>query len=133
MAVKVLLDSNFLLIPAQFKIDIFEELNRVLEAKVDPIILSPVYQEIKRLSNLKNERLRRRALLALKLAKRCRIVHVKTREGESVDELLVRIAEEWRCPVATNDAELRRKLREKRIATIFLRDFSHLEVEGYTP
>jgi len=133
MAVKVLLDSNFLLIPAQFKIDIFEELNRVLEAKVDPIILSPVYQEIERLSNVESERLRRQARLALKLAKRCRIIHVERREEESVDELLVRIAEEWRCPVATNDAELRRKLREKQIATIFLRDMSHLEVEGYTP
>jgi rRNA-processing protein FCF1 len=33
--------------------------------------------------------------------------------------------------VATNDRELRRKLRREHVPTIFLRERSHLEIEGF--
>ena len=128
---QVILDSNFLLLPTQFRLDIFEEVENLLSTRVEFLLPTPVYEELKQLSTIGGEKLRRQVHLALQLAKRCRLVPVERLEGESVDDLIVRLAQTWRCPVATNDRELRRRLREKGIAVIFLRDFSHLELEGY--
>lgn len=49
-ALKIVLDSNALFVPLQFKIDIFEELGKLLNAKFEPVLLSPVRQEIERLA-----------------------------------------------------------------------------------
>jgi rRNA-processing protein FCF1 len=68
--------------------------------------------------------------LGLKLAERCKIVDVERKVDESNDDLILRIAVEWRCPVATNDGELRGKLRRSGVPTVFLRQMSRLEVEG---
>ena len=43
---KVILDSNFLCVPSQFQVDIFEELIRHLNQRVDPVLLSATYQEL---------------------------------------------------------------------------------------
>jgi rRNA-processing protein FCF1 len=45
---------------------------------------------------------------------------------------MLRVAVEWRCPVATNDGELRQKLRNLGVPVVFLRQMSKLEVEGNT-
>ena len=43
---KVILDSNALFVPLEFKIDIFEELKRLLNRNVEFILLSPVKHEL---------------------------------------------------------------------------------------
>jgi len=106
-------------------------MENLLSTRVEPILPTPVYEELRRLAVEGKGRVRRQASVALKLAERCRIVPVETKEGETVDDLLVRLAGEWGCPVATNDRELRRRLRRRGVPTIFLRDLSHLEVEGH--
>ncbi len=52
------------------------------------------------------------------------------KEEESVDDVILRVASENKLPVATNDSELRKKLRERGIPVIYLREKSKLEVEG---
>jgi len=47
---KLILDSNALFVPLQFKLDIFEELNTLMNANYEPILLSPNRQEIERLA-----------------------------------------------------------------------------------
>jgi len=76
-------------------------------------------------------KLSKQAQLGLRLAGRCKIVEVERKVGESNDDMTLRMAVEWRCPVATNDRELRRKLRGSGVPVVFLRQMSHLEVEGY--
>ena len=49
---------------------------------------------------------------------------------ETNDDVIVRVATKWRCPVATNDRELRKRLRSIGIPVIFLRQRSRLDVEG---
>ncbi|MDH5441905.1 MAG: hypothetical protein OEY31_14990 [Candidatus Bathyarchaeota archaeon] len=44
---------------------------------------------------------------------------------------MVRKAKEWNCSVATNDRELRRRLRVELISVIYLRQKKRLELEGY--
>jgi len=130
LAIKVILDANFLFIPSQFHIDIFEELMKLLDQRFDPVLLSPTYQEIQTIAKKGSPKMRKLASLALNLAEKCSIVHVEPLSGESHDEVIVRLAKEWNCPVATNDRELRKKLRKENVPTIFLRQRAYLDMEG---
>ena len=130
MTVKVIIDTNFLFIPAQFQVNIFEELMTLLNQHIDLVMLSPTYQELLKISKQGSPKLRRHALLALKLAEKCHVVHIETNSEETNDDLIVRLAKKWNCPVATNDRKLRKKLRKEKIPTIFLRQKAFLELEG---
>lgn len=127
---KVILDSNFLCIPSQFQVDIFEELIRHLNQRVDPVLLSATYQELLKMTKRGSPKLRKRGELALKLAEKCRIIHFEQKSRETHDDLIVRVAKKWKCPVATNDRDLRKKLRKEHVPTIFLRQGTHLTSEG---
>jgi len=127
---KVILDSNFLFVPAQFKIDVFEELMKLLNQRFEPILLSATYQELQTMAEKGSPSRRKQASLALKLAEKCHLVNVEKSAGETNDDVILRIAAEWKSPVATNDQELRRRLRAKDIPVIFLRGKSRLELEG---
>ena len=130
---KVILDANFFFIPSQFQIDIFEELMALLNQRFDPIILSPTYEELLRIAERGRPKTRRQASLALKLAEKCHLVNVEQSPGEQTDDVIVRVAKEWKCPVATNDAELRKRLRMEQIPTIFLRKRAYLDLNGFIP
>lgn len=126
----VIIDSNFLFIPLKFRVDIFEELQRLLEGRARCVVPSPVLEELKLIEGGAKPSLRRQAAFALSLAERCDRADESLRDGETVDDLIIRLAESWRCPVATNDAKLRRRLRERSIPVIYLRERSHLELDG---
>jgi len=127
---KVILDSNFLFIPAQFQVDIFEELSRLLNQRLDPIILSPTHMELQRKAKKGSPKIRKRASLALKLAEKCHLVDVEQGFEETPDDVIVRVSAEWKCPVATNDRMLRKRLRDISVPVIYLRQKSRLEMEG---
>lgn len=129
---KVILDSNFLFIPSQFQIDVFEELGNLLNQQFDPVLLSPTKGELQEIAEKGSPKMRRQASLALKFAEKCHVVRVEKDSGETQDDLIVRVAAEWRCPVATNDRELRKRLRNLGVPVIFLRQRRRLELEGTT-
>lgn len=130
VAVKVILDSNFLFVPSQFQIDIFEGLMTLLNQKFEPILLSPTHKELQRIVERGPPKTRQNALLALRLAEKCRIVEVEQGFRETPDDVITRVAVEWRCPVATNDRALRKRLRDENVPVIYLRQRSRLEMEG---
>lgn len=127
---EVILDSSFLFIPSQFKVDIFEELGTVLNRRFEPIILSPTYKELQRITESKSAKLRRQATFALKFAQKCRQINVKKGDRESHDDVIVRVASAMTCCVATNDGALRERLRRMNIAVIYLRQKSRLALNG---
>ena len=129
----MILDSNFLLAPSQFNIDVFKELARILNRGLDLVLLSPTRRELLKMAKGNSPKMRRQASLALKLAEKCRVVNVKQGFEETHDDVIVRIADDWKCPVATNDVELRKRLRIISVPVIYLRQKSHLEVEGNIP
>lgn len=129
MPMRVILDSNFLMIPIQFHVDIFREFDELLNQKVETIIPSPVYDEIQRIACGKSK-LAKEAKLALKIAEKSDVLEVELEPGESADDLIVRLAREWGCLVATNDRELRRRLRSLMVPVIYLRQKSRLAIEG---
>ena len=130
LPVKIIFDSNFLLIQPQFCINIYEELENKLNRKIERIIISPIYEELQKLSKRKKIKERKNALMTLQFIKNFEIIKVERLQNETVDDLIIRLAKKWNSPVATNDKELRRKLRNMSIAVIYLRQKSHLEVEG---
>jgi len=130
LTAKVILDSNFLFIPAQFQIDVFEELTRLLNQRFEPILLSSTYQELQTMAEKGSPSRRKQASLALKLAEKCRVVDVEKKRDETNDDVILRVATLWKSPVATNDRELRKKLRDNGIPVIFLRGKRRLELEG---
>jgi len=128
--IRVILDSNFLFVPSQFKMDIFEELMKLLNQRFEPVLLSTTHNELLTMAEKGAPSRRKHAALALKLAEKCKVVNVEKGWEETNDDVILRIAADWRSPVATNDRELRRKLRTLNIPVIFLRGKSRLELEG---
>lgn len=128
--VKVLVDSNFLMAAAQFHLDIIQELEGLLGRRVEPILISPVEEELKSLASGRETKKARDAILALEIAQKMRVEAVRRFPNESVDEVLVRLASEYGWAVATNDRHLRKRLDEIAVPTIYLRQRTRLEAKG---
>jgi rRNA-processing protein FCF1 len=127
---KVVLDSNFLLVPPQFRLDIFDKLTNLLNRRFEPIILSSTQQEIEGLTESDSPKTRKQALLALKISEKFHVVPVEKSSKETYDDVIVRVATQWKSPVATNDRELRRRLRKIGLPVIFLRQKRRLMLDG---
>jgi len=130
VGLKIILDANFLFVPLQLKIDIFQGITTLLNQRVEPVLLSTTCMELQKMAEKNSPKLRKQAMAALKLAEKCRIVDVEKKRGETNDDVILRVATQWRSTVATNDRELRRKLRSRDIPVIFLRGKNRLELEG---
>ena len=98
------------MIPFQFHIDIFQEIEYLLQKKVDFIVPSAVKQELTSISARGGEG-SSEASLALQLASRCRVVEVSLQPEETVDDAIVKAAQKLSAVVATNDIELKKKLK----------------------
>jgi len=128
--VKVVLDANFFFVPSQFNLDIFEELANLLNQRFELIILSSTQKELQGLAESSSPKKRKQALLALRLAEKCHVVPAEKGLSETYDDVIVRVAAAWKSPVATNDRELRIRLRNLGVSVIFLRQKQRLELEG---
>ncbi len=111
--IKVILDTNFLLDIAKFRIDFISELDRILDDKYELYILDKTINELK---NKKNSK------LALKLIKN-KVDVIKADKG--VDESLLELND---CVIATQDKELKKGLKKKGLKTIVIRQKRYLEL-----
>lgn len=116
------------MIPGMFGVDILSELERLLEGRYELFVPEPVVRELKRISEHGKPKERAAAGLGLRLAERGSVIEVK---GEA-DESILRLAAQKMRAVGTTDAALRRRLRKLGVITIYLRQRSHLAVEGST-
>ncbi|RMF88848.1 MAG: nucleotide-binding protein [Methanobacteriota archaeon] len=123
---KVILDTNFLMVPFQFKVDILSELDRLLEAGYEAVIPDKVLRELKTLSQKGSLKVRKAAKVALQLAEGMKKVSV---EAEDPDSAILAITEKGTV-VCTNDRELRRRVLEKGGRVVFLRQRRTLALEG---
>jgi hypothetical protein len=69
------------------------------------------------------------ASFALKFAEKFRCVEVES-SASAVDDVIVEVAARWKTPVFTNDSQLRKRLRDISVPVIYVRQKSHLEIEG---
>jgi rRNA-processing protein FCF1 len=129
--ITVLLDTNMLLIMAN-GIPVLEQIEEKLLTKPRYIVIKPVYDELVRIADSEKPSISRRARLALEIVNRyCEIVDYAVNPGETVDDAILRYASENNAVVATNDKELRRRLRSRGLPEIYLREESwRIDVEG---
>jgi rRNA-processing protein FCF1 len=127
--IEVIMDSNALFVPMQFKIDIIGELERLLGRRFELILLSPVRHELELLASEKSPKTAKMVAFALKFAEKCRLVDSHS-SSQTVDDAIVETAAKCRNPVFTNDAQLRKRLRNISVPVIYVRQKSHLAIEG---
>ena len=118
---KILLDTNFLLIPAQFKIDIFEELKK---SSYKPITLDCCIFELKKLSKSRGRK-GIYARVALQLLKKNKIRIINADE-KNTDKAIIDYSTKNKYAVATNDKVLIKKLRDRGIKIVRLRQKRYL-------
>lgn len=121
---RVMLDTNFLLIPSMFKVDIFSEIDRICLFKYGLYVVDKTIDELKRIIEKQKGKHKEAAKIALQLIKKKNIGVIKTKEG-NVDELIFGLLDK-NCILATQDALLRRKTVKKGIKTIVLRSRKYL-------
>jgi len=120
----VVLDTNMLLAPFQFGVDVISEIDRLLPgAKL--YVLSGTVRELDKVAE-QGVKEKKYALLAKKLIA-ANHIEIIEKDGP-VDRELVEIAKRG-AYVATNDKELRRRIREVGGHTIFLREKNRLEMD----
>jgi rRNA-processing protein FCF1 len=128
---KIIMDSNALFTPLELKIDVFEELQSLLNRNIEYVVIHPVKIELELLANKEPAKLRRQANFALRLVvEKCKIVQVDFSDKITTDEAIVKIAKKWNTPVFTNDRQLRKRLRDISLPVIYVRQKSRLEIDG---
>jgi uncharacterized protein len=115
---KVVLDTNALLMPFEFSLNIDAELRRLL-GDCDMYVPGPVIGELRRSKS-------KHAGVALILARKYKVAETSTQGDDGVIEVALHL----NAFVVTNDQVLRTKLRKLRIKTIYLRSGSHLAIDG---
>jgi len=130
---KVLLDTNFLLLPFQRQIDIFDEIPRLIGGHVHFVLLPQIIDELEWLQSEGTAKEKRAAESAHQLMEQ--FCQVPTDLPASIQDLdadsaLLRFAQETGAVVATNDGALRRKLIKQGSRAIFLRKLAVLALTG---
>jgi len=123
--VRVILDTNALMMPLQFRIDLFEELRDLL-GSYEPVVLAEVANELKGLAGGHGKDAAA-AKLGLEMVRKCTVVESGLSEG-TVDERISGYAKRHNGLVLTNDRLLRNQLLDQKIPVISLKNQKKLGV-----
>lgn len=128
MVNEVVIDTNFFMAVFQFKIDILDDLKKVVPSYK---LTTPkfVISELEGLKTNKNQNIRKQATMALKIAKSgdVEIMDVSTLNGESVDDALLRISKSK--ILATNDIQLKKRAKEASIQVAYIRQKRYVAID----
>jgi rRNA-processing protein FCF1 len=125
---KVYVDTNGWLRCAALRIDLWEELKRIVPGTVEIIAIDKVMHELEGLKSAGGT-LAREAKLAIELIKLKRVSIQETDGHARVDDVLVQICQEHNF-VLTQDQELKRRLKNRHVGIIVIRSDSHLMLEN---
>ncbi|MDP2767959.1 MAG: DNA-binding protein [Candidatus Methanoperedens sp.] len=119
---KVILDTNGLMISGQFGLDIFSELRRLgfdsyLVPRASVRELEKIYAEGRGKD-------RTAAKIALSLLERCTIIE----KNGFADDIIIDMAVDMNAAVLTNDIELKKRLCSKGVTIVYLRGRTRLSI-----
>lgn len=120
---KIILDTNFLIDLGRFGISI-DEIDRIMTENYEMQIVSSSVSELKKIAAtaMEESKFAKYSLMIMDLRK------VKILEtSESADAAILSFADKDTI-VATNDIELRKKLKEKGVRSIYVRAKKKLEI-----
>lgn len=128
MPTKLLVDTNFLLVPIRFKVDIFIESQNAVNDLVDFYVSTRVLDEIQILKKKSKNSFVKQLQLAEKLSENCAIIDDTS--STLVDQSLIDLAFKENMVLGTTDSELRQNARKAGVKVLYLRQKSHLVLDG---
>jgi len=114
---KTVMDTNFLLLPYQYGVDVFGQLKELVPDG-EIIVGSCILNELKRLAKNKGKT-GSAARLALKILRLQKVNVVET--GLPADRWIFSYARSYRASVCTNDRGLRQRIKRLRLKCIVLK------------
>ena len=123
---RIILDTNFLMIPYKFRVDIFSEVNRICDFNYELYIFESSIGELRNIAENQSGIDKKAAQFALKLVKLKNIGIIKSGETD-VDELMLDSVNNDTI-MATQDIQLKRQLLEKGASVIMLRQKKYLQL-----
>jgi len=130
----VIFDTNFLVIPEQFKLDIFTQAKRALNArKVDFMVFDKTIYELQKLS-IGSSKAAISAKVGLQLINNNNVNVITSHDNTYVDDMLVNYESyipefKGEVIVATQDKELKKRLKNKRIKVLIMANKSRLALK----
>ncbi|MBI5389568.1 hypothetical protein HZB01_04275 [Candidatus Woesearchaeota archaeon] len=122
----IILDTNFLLIPVQFRVDIFAEIERIFDIPYQLCILEKTITELEGIMATQKGKDKEAAKLALQLIKAKHLNILPSVSPKSVDANLLELGKTGAC-IATQDIGLLRLLKKSQVQSVRLRQQSHLQ------
>jgi uncharacterized protein len=122
---KLVLDTNFLMIPGQLGVDIFEELRKSCNFPYELYTTSGNLEELKKIRETGNTKDRRAAKVAEELVKAKNLKIVAVERDKSIDDSLVELSDMGYL-VATADRELQKRIKNY----AFLRQKKYISFKG---
>ena len=138
----IIIDSNFILLPFQFKIDYLNDIYLKLEGKTRFYVFKQILDELnaKIIRETKARKFNRQLKGGMNYLEKNEKVYpiyfideIKN-DNETTDEFLlkwcIRLKKEYRHVfLATNDSELRKKAKNSNVNVIFLRQKKYISIE----
>ena len=127
----IILDTNFLLIPGQFKVDVFSEIDRICDFEHELATVPETLEELRKIADSGNGKDARAAKMGLELLRKRKVAELKNyrKVFKSADDAIVAIADN-NVIVATQDKLLRTKLNKRGIRIVTLRQKQYLKFLG---
>lgn len=126
----IILDTNFLLIPGQFGLDIFDRFSQDLDFPYTLAVLDLTVQELEKL--LKGSETNQKGKLAVKIAqeliKKQNIVIIKTSQEKNADDALLNSSKKGYV-IATQDKDLLHRIKKAGGKSIQMRQKKYLVVK----
>ncbi len=105
----IILDTNFLLIPAEMKVDIFTEIDRVFNDTVQFYVLDKSLSELGKIAEIGCQKEKLAVKMTKSLLKTQNIKILNSDHEGSVDDILVRLSKDY--IIATQDKGLKRRIQ----------------------
>jgi rRNA-processing protein FCF1 len=120
----IILDTDFILIPAKYRVDVFSEIDRICHFNYTLSIFDKTLEE---LDNLAKKGLKKEVKLTMDILKTKGLNILKSAlKDKTVDMAILGYANLGQSIVATQDMALKRSLRAKQIPLITLRQKKYL-------
>lgn len=123
---RVIIDTNMLMAVAQFRVDIFSEIERICLFNYRLYAIDRTIDELNSIRENQKGRHKEAAKLALALFKSDKISKIKTEPCGNVDDIILGMADREKDIVATQDVHLKQKLKAMGISIITMRQKKYL-------
>jgi len=122
----IILDTNFLFITFEFRIDLISEIKRVIGSDFTLYIYEGTISELKAIEKRKDKNKKFLPLIMTMLHK-YNIKMIKSKKTYIDDQILENL--DNKVIIATNDKELKLQIQKKRFKVLYMRQKSYLEIK----